>query len=145
MLANINYRGNFDVSNMRFPPGKPQQIIDRSGKYPLIFFKTGKCRIMGCKKPLDNYKLQYRINNIIIQSITVTMDMGHSINLYNMSKKCDCMFEPELFPALRLLKYNPICVNVFASGKVVMLGLRNLEYREFVDNVRNEIISLVDF
>ena len=52
------------------------------------------------------------------------------------------MFEPELFPALRILTYNPICVNVFATGKVVLLGLRSMDYDNFVQIVVENILFL---
>ena len=64
MLANINYRGIIDqkyIKNMEFPCTKPQQIVDRRGKHIILIFKTGKCRIMGFKKPIRMQDLQYNI------------------------------------------------------------------------------------
>ena len=52
------------------------------------------------------------------------------------------MFEPELFPALRILTYNHICVNVFATGKVVLFGLRSMDYDNFVQIVVENILLL---
>jgi TATA-box binding protein (TBP) (component of TFIID and TFIIIB) len=34
-------------------------------------------------------------------------------------------YEPELFPAVRLVCFNPVCVNLFSTAKVTMLGLRS--------------------
>lgn len=146
MLANINYRGMVSsVKGMQFPSGKPKQIVDKTGKYTIVIFQSGKCRIMGCKKPIVKKDLQYKIRDIQLQSITVTLNLDCSINLYKLAKKLEiqCMFEPELFPALRYLKYNPLCVNIFASGKVVVLGIRSLNYDCIVDNIKSDISSLI--
>lgn len=144
MLANINYRGTLkNVKGMQFPPGKPKQIVDKTGKYTIVIFQSGKCRIMGCKSPIQKKHLQYKIKNIKLQSITVTDDIGEKVNLYKLACKLgkQSMFEPELFPALRYLKYNPLCVNVFASGKVVILGIRCLDYDETVSRIKSDIMS----
>ena len=68
MLANINYRGIVSsVKGMQFPAGKPKQIVDKSGKHTIVIFQSGKCRIMGCKKPIDKRDLQYKIRDIQLQ------------------------------------------------------------------------------
>ena len=148
MLANINYRGIIDqkyIKNMEFPYTKPQQIVDRRGKHIILIFKTGKCRIMGCNKPIRMQDLQYNIKNIQIQSITVTMNVGQKIHLLKLESQLQqqCMYEPELFPALRFLKYNPLCVNIFSSGKVVILGLPSLQYHQKVEAIINDIKTYV--
>ena len=146
MITNINYKGkvsNDIISKLKFPAGKPSQVVDKSRKYTIIFFRSGNCRIMGCRKPLENNELQYNIQNIRMQSMTVVINLGQMINLYKLSKLTRCWFEPELFPALRLNKYDPICVNVFASGKVVILGLKNLNYKGYVDNIISDLFNLV--
>lgn len=147
MIANINYKGQVSqeiTSKMKFPIGKPSQIVDKSGKYTIIFFKSGNCRIMGCKKPIEMKHLQYDIKNIQLQSLTIVVNLNQSVNLYTLARITKCMYEPELFPALRLTKYNPICVNVFASGKVVILGLKNLYYQNQVYNIMSDLNSLIE-
>ena len=37
------------------------------------------------------------------------------------------VYEPELFPALRIREYNPASVNVFTTGKVIVCGLRDAD------------------
>ena len=49
------------------------------------------------------------------------------------------IYEPELFPALRLTTFDPLCVNVFMSGKCVILGLKHLNYVKHVNRVKNLI------
>ena len=99
---------------------------------------------MGCKKPIEKNELQYDIQNIRMQSMTVVINLGLGINLYKLSKLIKCWFEPELFPALRINKYDPICVNVFASGKIVILGLKNINYKGYVDNIISDLYRFID-
>ena len=96
-----------------------------------------KCRLMGCKRPitsLDDLPVKVLITRI--QSVTVTVDLGRQINLNRLGG----MYEPEIFPAARLVQFNPLCVNVFASGKVVILGLRSLHRHEkIIQRLTNQI------
>ena len=132
MIRNINYKGHVshdDLIKLTFTKVKlPYQLIipiDNVGK--LLLFPSGKCRLMGLKKPLsEDMQLPFKIYNLEIQSVTVTYNVGHEINLLKLAKQMpfkERMFEPELFSALRMTKFNPICVNVFSTGKVVILGL----------------------
>jgi TATA-box binding protein (TBP) (component of TFIID and TFIIIB) len=100
---------------------------------------------MGCKKPLEETTLPMNIDSIRIQSITVTMNLEIPIHLLQLSIKLrgQCIFEPELFSALRLVKFNPLCVNIFSSGKVVILGLKSLDYQCIIKDVYENIISLL--
>ena len=59
---------------------------------------------------------------------SMTFNLGHGVNLIKLSQILQhngdsFIFEPEIFPALRLTKFNPLCVNIFSSGKCVILGL----------------------
>lgn len=146
MLANINYKGIVGDDFLRtldFPHAKPQQIIIRTDKYVILIFKSGKCRVMGCKEPLDVAGISYGIKNIEIQSVTVVADIGVIINLHHLAQElqAQCMYEPELFPALRYIKYNPLCVNIFSSGKITILGLKTLDYHCLV----NDIVFDIEF
>ena len=150
MLVNINYRCTLNretVQNMRFPTGKPSQILDRLSKCTMVIFRSGKCRIMGCRKPLNIEDIPYEINNLKIQSITVTANLNMKINLLHLKIKLGplCVYEPELFTALRYTKYSPKCVNVFSSGKVVILGLQSLLYENTVAIILNDIKNVLKF
>lgn len=78
-----------------------------------------------------------------LQSCTVSVNIDRKIHLHKLSEKLnlDCLYEPELFCALRFVKYNPLCVNVFSSGNVVILGLKILEFKEIVQTILDDIIS----
>jgi len=114
------------------------------GLITIIIFKTRQCRIMGCKKPLTSLSnLPYNIQLERIQSVTVTYNYGRNINLRNLSLMvvARTIFEPELFPALRLTQFNPLCVNVFASGKVVITGLKTLHTKKIIAEVYSVLSS----
>ena len=90
MNSNINYKGFVNpsaVRGMEFSTWKPRQYVDRTGPYTIVFFSSGKCRIMGCKTPLNIKLLQYPIINIQVQSVTVTKSLGYTVNLYKISGK----------------------------------------------------------
>jgi TATA-box binding protein (TBP) (component of TFIID and TFIIIB) len=129
---------------------KPRQYVEKHSQYTLVIFQTGNCRIMGCKKEIDLLNLPYKITNVILQSVTVTIDLEQQIHLRNLHMNLGVlsMFEPELFCALRYTKYNPLCVNVFSSGKVVILGLKTLDFHSITDQIKqdlryNQIIILI--
>ena len=100
MIANINYKGQVSqnvIKNLKFSDWKPRQFIDRNGEYTIIFFKSGKCRIMGCRKPIEMSKLQYKITNITIQSVTVIDTIGKIINLYKIAGKYIILYNKTLY------------------------------------------------
>lgn len=138
-IVNINYKGlvikpdvNIDYEMLR--KKQPPQMLSYKSKdgETLLVFASGKCRIMGCKKhissTMNKFPIPIRITQI--QSVTATLDLGYTVNLYNLAKQIGtkrCLFEPEIFPALRITReFDPLCVNVFASGKVVIMGLKTL-------------------
>ena len=126
-----------DFPQFQAPPR--QLIFNIDGSCTLLVFPTGKCRLMGVKSPLhDITHLPVKIDKLTIQSMTLVHSLDNDINLLRLAKNLppnERLYEPELFPAVRLLKYNPMCVNVFGSGKVVILGLKNIAYQEFLNDV----------
>lgn len=153
MIVNINYKGHIspsDLAKLKISPNRspPQQKVIDFDNGRLLVFSSGKCRLMGVRYPLESdHVLPMMINDLQIQSITVVGDLGHDINLLTLAHRIPCnqrMFEPELFPALRLTKYKPLCVNVFASGKVVVLGLRELAYQEFLSQILDELRKYIN-
>ena len=140
-IVNINYKAQaaFKLSSEDFIGKKsPQMLIytscDPHQPCKLLVFQSGKCRIMGCKKTLVNPTKcfpTFPLKMITVQSITATLNLGRSLNLIRLSHQLPrkhCLFEAELFPALRLMssEFLPHCINVFASGKVVILGIHSL-------------------
>ena len=148
-LVNINYKARIldNVDDLPFNAWKPRQCIIKCPTYTLVIFPTGNCRLMGCKTPINSEYLNEPFNIRIdrIQSITVVGKINETINLYKLSLKLQnrCMFEPELFPALRMLDYNPYCVNVFSTGKIMIIGIKKLDYEKIVIRILKRIQNLV--
>lgn len=113
----------------------------------MLVFTSGKCRIMGCKIPITSTNNMFPIPFHIscIQSVTACLNLGYTLNLIKLSQQIGpqgCMFEPEIFPALRVTKkFNPLCVNIFASGKVVILGLKTFHIEEICNEIKFFIAS----
>jgi len=148
MIVNINYSGFLleNTSKFEFRSNKPKQYVEKCKNYTIIIFGNGKCRIMGCKKPILSSSLPYKITNLVIQSITLTENIGQSVNLFEIALKLKekAMYEPELFPALRVIFFNPMCVNLFASGKIVIMGIKSLEYTHITNQIVNTILDVID-
>jgi TATA-box binding protein (TBP) (component of TFIID and TFIIIB) len=102
---------------------------------------------MGCKSPVQSvidYPIPFAITNIV--SITSVMNMQRKIDIRKMFNEMGsrkCMYEPELFPALRLKIFNPLCVNVFASGKIVILGLKKLNNERQYRSIHNVVCNFL--
>jgi len=105
---------------------------------------------MGCVDDIDAalfaYKYISKITDtfppIQLQSLTVAVNLGCVVNLNRLRDACgeNVMYEPELFPSLRLCKYKPMCVNVFNSGKIIICGLK---HEECISDLVFDIQSLI--
>ena len=155
MIVNINYKGLLapgQVDKINFQRGGtiPKQKVFRTPDgATLIVFRTGKYRLMGLKKPiqLEDLSLPFDLKTIELQSATLVTSYHCDINLIDLANglhASDYSFNAETFPALRLTKYNPACVNVFASGKIVVTGFRDLEFvNTFLTSVKSYIRSVL--
>ena len=147
-IANINYKATVQgelFSEINF---KSYQYVHDTGEFKIIFFKSGKCRIMGCKRPLCRKIIAFssclKIRVQRIQSITFTHDLQRTINLFKLSKSSYMIqYEPEIFPAARLMDFRPLCVNVFASGKIVITGLRTLQFQKTMSLILCRLLTLL--
>lgn len=79
---------------------------------------------MGVKTRIPTFPYKYK--DLQMQTMTVKYNIGFRLHLHNISKQVQCIYEPELFPALQLTKFKPLCVNIFSSGCVIILGVRDL-------------------
>jgi len=66
-----------------------------------------------------------------------------TINLQKLAEKTNCIYEPEIFPGLRLIVFNPLCVNIFHSGKLVITGLKTLDFYDNVDIIKTYVLDLL--
>ena len=140
-VCNANFKGDFDKNidlhklHKAIPNSKlcmkPYQLVVKDLKGTLILFSNGKFRTMGCIDELEASFLAFAFleklkvfPSITLQSYTLRAHLGFQVNLEKMAKVMPCVYEPELFPALRLKEYKPISVNIFTTGKVTVCGLR---------------------
>ena len=148
-IVNINYKGKITckLNDLKFPKQQPspqQLVYNCVNGEKLLVFTSGKCRLMGCKTPIcSTVDLPIPVILTNILSITLVMKLDESINLINLANKLGkkCIYEPELFPAIRLTAFNPLCVNVFASGKIVILGVKTLNYSKLYNSIKHVIFD----
>lgn len=124
----------------------PMQISVHYDNLCFLLFTSGQCRIMGkgCfTKSLSLFDSIVPIisSNIItplyIVSHTITSILPHSccpLNLHVLIRKFysnkEVLFEPELFPAICITQWDGCHVNVFSSGKIIVLGKNSLLYKD---------------
>jgi TATA-box binding protein (TBP) (component of TFIID and TFIIIB) len=147
LITNVNYKGDMEHSIdlpslcCKIPNSKlhrkPHQLVVKDPKGTIIFFQSGKFRVMGCIDELEATFLAYKYTNLInddefppitLQSYTATCDLGFKVLIEKMAATSNTFsYEPELFPALRIREFNPASVHVFTTGKVIVCGLRDAE------------------
>ena len=146
-VCNANFKGEFKKSidlhafHRDVPHSKlctrPYQLTIKEPCGTLILFGNGKFRTMGCIDELEAAFLAYSyleklspnsaFPSITLQSYTLRYDLGYHVNLEEMGADVPCIYEPELFPALRLKEYIPLSINIFPSGKIMVCGLKDLD------------------
>ena len=149
MISNINYAAKAieSVSHLPYRTSPPYMYVCKTNWCTLVMFKTGKCRLMGCKRPTMTKVIDVggvKVSILRILSVSVNFEVGSAIRLCDLGNYCHhqsikYLYEPELFPALRLSTFDPLCVNVFASGKCVILGLKHLCYAKHVKRIKHLI------
>ena len=133
-VVNTNYMGRVieDINHLKFR-SHPTMAVIKCTKGTLIVFKNKKFRLMGVKEPLSSLNdlpLKVQIDRII--SKTIVADYGSVINLYKFPND---YFEPEIFPAMTLKEYLPLCTNIFSSGKIVITGVKTSDSTRLIDNI----------
>lgn len=135
-------------NDVKFHETTPIQVIVKFECCTFLLFSTGKCRFMGNAdiSTVNNY-LNDIINSINasiithpeLKSQTVVFSLGRPINLL-----CQViphsLYEPELFPAIAIYKFKPLHVNLFSSGKVIILGHDALNMKCTIENYLHSIL-----
>ena len=96
----------------RVVEGPPYMKIYKTNDYTLVTFKSEKCRIMGRK--IASSKLPFSVKEKRLQTMSASHTFKRNINLteatrYFRQLDYKIEYEPEIFPAMRLLDFNPIC------------------------------------
>ena len=146
-VCNANYRGDMKHSvnlhklHKKIPNSilykKPHQLVVKDEKGTVLFFASGKLRVMGCIDELDAAFLVYSYTTLIkddefppitLQSYTLKLHLGFRVSLGKMAAALEgVVYEPELFPALRIREFNPASINVFTTGKIIICGIRDVD------------------
>lgn len=109
---------------------KPRMImlkVENIGS--ILVFSTGKFRAMGrCISTNWIYSLNIPIYECIFQTSTYTHDLTTPIILRNIDipSHWKHFWEPELFNCMTIYYPNGPTINLFGSGKIVFLGVRNI-------------------
>src|SRR5271156_3153558 len=122
------------VREARLQSKQPQQLIIRfNDGSTMLVFKSGKFHVMGGK--IDDLDAHFNICRItalldqypviMIQTMTAIFTYPHQINLVLLALNLESYYDPESFPAVNVHIYKPIVANVFASGKVIITGLKD--------------------
>lgn len=140
------------VDSIKLFEYKPKQLVIRTkNKFTCIIFSSGSIRFMGncnldsCNEFLKFIDFLYTdiITPIFKVSETIYINTYKHINLHIFAKNhCSKLitFEPELFSAISIHKWNPIHVNIFHNGKIIVLGKNaSLFVSEIVDYVNKRI------
>jgi TATA-box binding protein (TBP) (component of TFIID and TFIIIB) len=121
----------------------PVMLIYKYGENTLLMFSTGKFRFMGPFHPTSvNAKKQLgkmpHVPAVIkkaplqIQTCTVTFKLpGRGVHLPRLAAQLrrdnfEITFNKREFPAISMYRWNPMHVNVFYSGNVVVIGSKGI-------------------
>ena len=121
-------------------------------KSTMLIFKTGKFRIMGGVDDLDAHFNIFSVTslhhhnypNIVLQTLTAAYSYTFNINLDKLSREVQCCYyNPESFPAVQIRQFKPIHVNVFASGKVTITGLKDIERAREIEDLLDRYMCCI--
>jgi len=138
------------VRGVRLQKKQPRQLIIKfKDGSTILVFKSGKFRIMGGKiEDLDAHFNIYSVTGlfmqypkVIIQTMTAVFTYPHKINLALLSRNTKSYYNPESFTAVHVHTFKPITANVFASGKVIITGLKD---QETAYDIENKLTSVFD-
>ena len=130
--------------NISYSDYRPHQIVIKLGFCSVLIFNTSKIRFMG-KATFESVQSTLDFITSILDSHvvvplckvteTVVFKLNKSnINLYKLVFNAQpCVLELELFPALSLNLWKPLHVNVFSTGKVVLLGKNALDKKDEIE------------
>lgn len=109
-----------------FSTGKMISVGTKSEKEAATELQLTK-KFLVQKKLIEPIRLQPKTQNIVTMA-----EMERDLNLEELAKKCGMIYEPEQFPGgiLRINDPYKATVLVFASGKIIIAGLKNSDHIE---------------
>src|SRR5277367_4595289 len=126
-VVNVNYRGQLkkplNLKKLDVPHSNyhliPHQLVINDDKGTVIFFSSGKFRVMGCINAIDALFLAFKYTDLIdtndipelySQSYTSVVKLGYEINLDKLAECSQTLYIPQLFAAVCVTKNNPVSV-----------------------------------
>ena len=119
-------------------------------------FTSGKLISVGTKSPeqaindLEDTHDYLADNKIItptkieprLRNLVATLTLEHPIDLEGLADEISALYEPEQFPSA-IIKTDSVDATflVFASGKIVMSGLKNIRNLEKANKIITEIVQ----
>ena len=152
------------IPNSRLRIGRPTQLSVEIDKVKIFLFCGGGVRVMGkgellTADCLSNELMAYghmlsvlghfteEIPALELQTMTVTAQVENwqKADFTRFVQECalKTYHDFEIFSALRITEFNPICVNLFSSGKVVMCGVKSIEKAEEIQLAINTCYSTI--
>ena len=137
------------IPNSRLYVGRPTQlkvVLPEANCICILFGKSGSLRLMGkgCNDLFSAYSAMLRVPKLFTQevpslrcqtmrvvgSLPTSHRSNDTLNLTHMHKALSqlhrCEYNFELFSALSLYTWSPVSVNIFASRKFVLCGIRDV-------------------
>ena len=100
-----------------------------------IFFTKGTLNTVNYLNQLINFDF---IQSLNLKSITATYNLNKRIILSQLK---GVVYEPEIFPAAYIKPSPSVHINIFASGKVVIMGMKKESDLQSLINIVIQIVS----
>ena len=141
--VNINLKEFIHTLNYaKYNPSRFSAICWNHGtiQASLLLFNNGRVVLHGCKtmqqarvcirqyaRLVQKRGYKVKISDFKLVTASLVCDVRHRVDLIKLSTEYPgCSFEPELFNAAVFKKNSTIHFSVFASGKIVVTGIKKL-------------------
>ena len=145
--------------------GRPTQLSVEINKVKIFLFCGRGVRVMGkgdllTTDCLSNELMAYghmlavlehfteEMPALELQTMTVTAQVENwqKTNFTRFIQECGfkTYHDFEIFSALRITQFNPVCVNLFSSGKLVMCGVKSIEQAEEIQLTINTCYNTIE-
>jgi TATA-box binding protein (TBP) (component of TFIID and TFIIIB) len=109
---------------------RPRMLCIKRPRGTVILFETGRFRIMGkCNEEEARHLMCFIVQSdsfnlpLHLQTETIKFSVKPLDIQFVRKYDSEILYEPELFPALKLLRWPSVHANLFFSGSVVVLGV----------------------
>lgn len=158
-ILSSNLTLDFEKESVRHYKHRPHMLCIKRKGAALNIFHTGRFRIMGgyfktggealnWLLRLTGGKLILRERNLFLQTQTVQFKVSPNCAELVLKNYPNAIFyEPELFTAMKLLRWTDVHVNLFFTGNVIILGRqsydRALEVQQWLHLIERQPVLTV--